>query len=341
MTALRVRGLGVLLPSAATPGDTSFPDRPVHAVDGFDVRDRLGRRGTSFFDRTTALAVAACADALRDAGVEAGPQQPQDRIGVVLATTLGSFRSTSDFTRETLVQERPYLVNPVLFPNTVMNCAAGQSAIRLGLRGVNATVAGGPVAFLHALRYAADVLARGYADLMVVGAAEELSPHRVWSQALTRGGTGAACGESAAAFAVIRDDGTGPSDGTGLRILATAAGYGPDGRRAEALSGCVRRALDRAGVAAAEVDLVVTAETATDDHGQFGAAARVLGHRPEHRQVTARFGDCDAATCATGLAQLMLDRRAHPEEPGITALLVAEGVDGAAAAALVRSPQCR
>ncbi|MTK01487.1 beta-ketoacyl synthase N-terminal-like domain-containing protein [Micromonospora sp. CP22] len=340
MTALRVRGLGVLLPSVTAPDDPSFPDRPVHAVDGFDVRERLGRRGTSFFDRTTALAVAACADALRDAGVDAGAQQPQDRIGVVLATTLGSFRSTSDFTRETLVQERPYLVNPMLFPNTVMNCAAGQSAIRLGLRGVNATVAGGPVAFLHALRYAADVLARGYADLMVVGAAEELSPHRVWSQVLTRGGGGAACGESAAAFVVGRDD-DGSTGGTGTRILAAAAGYGPDGRRAEALSGCVRRALDRAGVAATEVDLVVTAETGPDDHGQFEAATRALGHRPRHRQVTAAFGDCDAATPAVGLAQLILNRRARPEKPGTTALLVAEGLDGAAAAALVRSPQCR
>lgn len=342
MTALAVAGFGALLPTtagAADPGTgpSAMPHLPVHVVAGFDPRERLGRRGTSFYDRVTALAVAACDEALRDAPTGAGMQDPGDRTGVVLATTLGSFRSTSDFTRDTLMQERPYLVNPVLFPNTVMNCAAGQAAIRLGLRGVNATVAGGPVAFLHALRYATDVLSQGYADAIVVGAAEELSPHRAWSQALVRGETGAGCGEAAVAFVVTRDDQPGPpAGGRGQpRILASAAGYGPGGRAGEALTRCVRRAVARASVPTADIAVVITGETAAEDHRQYDAACCAVGHEPDHRQVAVRFGDCDAATTAVGLADLLTEHRTDPGLDGRLALLVACDADGAAAAAVV------
>src|SRR5207248_2320963 len=75
---------------------------------------------------------------LEDGGLEVD-DRGRGRVGVVLGTTVGSLRSMSDYTRETLIEERPYLVSPALFPNTVMNCAAGQSAIRHGLAGINAT----------------------------------------------------------------------------------------------------------------------------------------------------------------------------------------------------------
>lgn len=129
------------LAGAAHPGvpvgaivTEALPHPQGQALLDFDVRARLGRRGTSFYDRATALAVVACGDALDDSGLTVD-DTTRTRIGVVLGTTVGSLKSTSDYTRETLVQDKPYLVNPVLFPNTVMNCAAGQAAIRHGLKG--------------------------------------------------------------------------------------------------------------------------------------------------------------------------------------------------------------
>ena len=123
--------------TALYPDQLPYPAAP--AFTGFDVRALLGRKGTSFLDRATALALVACGQAIEDGGLaldEAG----RARTGVALGTTVGSLRSSSEYSRETLVADRPYLVNPVLFPNTVMNCAAGQAAIRYGLRGVNSTV---------------------------------------------------------------------------------------------------------------------------------------------------------------------------------------------------------
>ena len=315
--------------------DQPLPPRPGHALAPFDVRAELGRKGTSSYDRTTALAVVCGRDALASAGFADLDAAARTRVGVSLGTTVGSFRSTSDFSRETLVQEKPYLVNPMLFPNTVMNGAAGQLAIRFGLRGVNATVAGGALGFLNAARYAANVIERGYADVVLTGAVEEFSAHRAWAQERTdRGGPGAGAGEAAGFFVLA-----GPvapataTAGDGPRLRAVATGYGPGGgeRAAEALAGCVRRALDRAGTAAADVDVVATGESHHADRGEYGPVCGVLGHEPERLLVAPLFGRCDAAAGAVAMAALL----AGAGDGRRTALLTARGPDGAVGAAVV------
>src|SRR5690242_15741923 len=109
-------GLGPLLSlvtAAEPPEREGGPDEDL-PVAGFDVRAFLGRKGTAFLDRGTALALVACGQALEDSGLEVG-EDNRERVGVVLGTSVGSLRSMSDYTRETLVEERPYLVNPALF----------------------------------------------------------------------------------------------------------------------------------------------------------------------------------------------------------------------------------
>lgn len=344
MTGLTITGRGLLGPAGAadTAGMSSEPlptgQAPVLA--DFDVRAHLGRKGTSFYDRVTALAVVACDAALRDGDVSPDPVA-RARIGVALGTTVGSFKSTSDYTRETLVQERPYLVNPVLFPNTIMNCAAGQAAIRFGLRGVNATIAGGPIAFHSALRYAANALRRGDAATMLVGAAEEYSPHRAWNAHLAATGVDGAprstlAAEGAAVFVVERSDGPqrpGAVPVAEIPAIATAFGWGD--AAGPALAGCVRRVLAAAGVEASEVSLVLTGESGLDDVSEYGPATEALGRRPERVALAESLGRCDAATAALGLAHL-LDRFESAAGSAQTALLTARTPEGGVAAALVR-----
>ena len=314
---------GELGPEPLPPGDA-------HAFLGFDIRQRLGRRGTSFYDRVTGLAVVACGDALTDAGLVVDDTN-RHRIGVALATTLGSFKSTSDYTRDTLTQDKPYLVNPVLFPNTVMNCAAGQAAIRHRLKGVNATVTGGPLAFFSALRYAANAIRRGYADTMLVGAAEEFSAHRAWATALDPAADGIGAGDGAAVFVLSGGDNDGGDSDGGPAVRAVATGYGPGGAAAAALAGCVRRVLSAAGTSAAEVTMLATTELGHGAGAESGPVAEVLGRRPEELTITRAFGDCGAATPALALATVLELR------PGGLTLLTARDADGGVGAALVRA----
>ncbi|MFF5176404.1 beta-ketoacyl synthase N-terminal-like domain-containing protein [Micromonospora sp. NPDC000316] len=310
-----------------------LPRADGHTVRDFDVRARLGRRGTSFYDRATALAVVACGEALSDSGLTVDDTN-RARIGMVLGTTVGSLKSTSDYSRETLVQEKPYLVNPMLFPNTVMNCAAGQAAIRHGLKGINATVTGGSLAFFHALRYAGNAIRRGYVDTMLVGAVEEFSAHRAWASALGPAGGEVLPGEGVAVFVI-----GGDTDPAGRpAVCAVTTGYGPDGTAEQALTDCVARALHVAGVTPADVTLLATSETATSGRRpQRDAALRALGgRRPAELVVSRAAGDCGAATPALALvAALGLTDDGDRPSSGLT-LLTAHGTDGGVGAALVR-----
>lgn len=334
----RFAGASLSAVGAVDPGagvqylyEEPLPSPTGHALADFNVRDHLGRKGTSSYDRATALAVVCCQDALREAATTVD-DTTRTRVGVALGTSLGSFKSTSDYSRETLIQEKPYLVNPMLFPNTVMNCAAGQVAIRFGLRGVNATIAGGALAFLNAVRYATNAIERGYVDAVLTGAVEEYTPHRAWSSHLTGTTDVVAAGEAAGMFMLAGPRATewaGPGD-VG-RILAVTTGYGPGGgEQAElALAGCVRRALDRAGVDPADVATAVTGDVDDSDHREYGPVASALGHEPRRLLPKRLLGECDAASGAVALAVLLASGGT-----GLS-LLTARGPDGAVGAALV------
>lgn len=332
-------GAGAADPGAGVAGLYEEPlPRPLgHALVDFDVRAHIGRKGTSSYDRATSLAVVCCQDALRAAqmGVD---DTTRTRVGVVLGTSLGSFKSTSDYTRETLVQDKPYLVNPLLFPNTVMNCAAGQVAIRFGLRGPNATIAGGALAFLNAVRYAGNAIERGYADVVLTGAVEEFTPHRAWASHLTGATDRVAAGEAAGVFVLARADvpaWAGPR--RAARILAVATGYGPGGgEQADlALAHCVQRAVRRAGVDPSTVTTALTGESDESERREYAAAARALGHQPRRVLAKRLFGECDAATGAVALAVLLAAADGTGGE-GRRSLLTARGADGAVGAAVIQ-----
>jgi 3-oxoacyl-[acyl-carrier-protein] synthase II len=319
-------------PAAPEPGvDADLagpPGRAVHAVAGFDARTFLGRKGTAFLDRGTGLVLVACGQALEDSGLAVGDGN-RDRVGVVLGTTAGSLRSMSDYTRETLVEERPYLVNPALFPNTVMNCAAGQSAIRYGLAGVNATIAGGELAFLSVLRYASNALRRGYADALLAGAVEELSPHRSWAVHLAPDSPPAGAGEGASVFVVERVDAARPVD---AEILSVTAGFDPDGGT-RALAGCAGRALEAAGVDPARVSLAASESSACALEAV--AAERGIGDVCSF-PWEGRLGACQAATAGLQVATLLALHRRDPGGGGRLWALAGREADGTVAAAVLR-----
>lgn len=314
-----------------------LPSPTGHALADFNARAELGRKGTSSFDRTTALAVVCCQEALRSAALELDDDS-RTRVGVALGTSLGSFKSTSDYSRETLVQDKPYLVNPVLFPNSVMNCAAGQVAIRFGLRGVNATIAGGTLAFLNAVRYACNTLDRGYADVMLAGAVEEYTPHRAWASHLTGATAAVAAGEAAGVFVLSRPAPVDMSTGNEARILSVSTGFGPGGEEQseQALAGCVQRAVRQAGIDPADIETVLTGEAEDSEDREYGPVARALGHRPRRVLAKRLLGECDAASGAVALAVFLAPRTSDSSVRSGLGLITGRGPDGAVGAAIVR-----
>jgi 3-oxoacyl-[acyl-carrier-protein] synthase II len=326
------------------PAEPEYPPRTAYAVPELPLADYVGRKGIRHIDRMTALCLIAGKLALTE-GTDPRPGRPAPSdTGVALGSSTGSIVSMAELAEDVLTSELPYLVNPSRFPNTVMNSSAGQLAIWNALGGVNATVAGGQLSSLLALRYARIAISQGRVRRLVAGGVEELSARTAWAWQHSGLLTGqAALGEGCAVFVVDGEaDPAGP--GTLAALLACEVRYcgprtGPRGP-AEGLVLAVRRALARSGVAPDEVTAVALGSTGLRgaEHGEERAVARALGRSLHTLAVlwpARTLGMTYSAAGAMQLAAVLAGWRRGELSPG-PALVTAIGPDGNVGCQVVR-----
>lgn len=317
-----------------------MPHPEGHYLAGLDARAHLGRKGTSSMDRTTVLTLVAAAEAL------AGHQHVTDRtrFGMVLGTTAGSTRSTSEYSLATFVEDKPYLVNPMRFPNAVMNCAAGQTAIRHGLQGVNATIAGGQTAVLSALRYARRMISLGRADQILLGAVEEFSPQWAWEHhhAGNHRTGEVAAGEGCALFVVESTDAVEPGRPVLAEVLATEVRThltrdGRDEDFSDALGAAITQALADAGISRDEVWAVASAESGCRlDEYEDRAILAATGHEPLRVRIKEAAGEARSASTALQVAALISLHAAGVAPEGAIMLATSHTPDGSVGVTVLR-----
>ncbi|MFD3515520.1 beta-ketoacyl synthase N-terminal-like domain-containing protein [Streptomyces sp. NPDC058657] len=303
-------------------------------VPDFEPRTVLGRKGTRHMDRVTALAVTAVGAVLADGPTEAGPD-----TALVLGTTTGSVQSMTDFTRSSLTGARPYDVEPGVIPNSVMNCAAAQCAIRHHIQGPNTTLAGGRPAALLGLLYARRLLRAGRARTVLCGGAEEYSTARAWLEARSRdeqpdagGVRPPLLGEGAAVLRLTPAE--LPSARAPLAsVRAVHTRQVPEGcGTGETVRVTVVEALARAGTAAADVWAVTGSGL---DAGETRALDRLFPRQAREQlpDLGALFGDTGAASAALQLASVLASAG---RAPGGDAVITSVDGQGLVAAAVLR-----
>ncbi|MCB1054929.1 MAG: hypothetical protein KDD11_05380, partial [Acidobacteria bacterium] len=246
-------------------------------VRGFDAAAYLGAGNLRPLDRTARLAAAAAAKALEASGWTA-ERRAETELGLVLGTMFGSVHTISEFDQRAL-NAGPVYAKPMDFANSVINAAAGQTAIWHDLRGVNSTISGGSASGLQALGYAADLVRSGRAPALLAGGAEELCFASMLGFVRTgrlAGGDGQparalpfhplrngfALAEGAALLLLEDADHARRREVRPLAVVAGSANcFDPsrgtdDARAASALVRAARLALDEAGWTAADVDVV-------------------------------------------------------------------------------------
>lgn len=317
-------------------------------VSAFATERYFGDGNVRPLDRTARLAAAAAKLALEASGWGDRAQRNGQEVGLVLGTMFGSLNTIASFDLRAQ-RAGPSYAKPLDFANSVINAAAGQTAIWHGLRGVNSTVAGGPSAGLRAISIGAEMIARGRARALLVGGAEELS-HQAWI-GLSRGGRLAraegSSGPIAVPFAADRNgfmlgEGAGllalerqaDAEARGAHKLATIRGYGSafDPSRgvgvegqADALARAIRQALASAALAPTAVDLVSCSASGdpSRDLAEARAIESVLGADRPVMAIKANLGESLGAAGAlqTVMALLALERE---EVPGIAGLVAVD-----------------
>src|SRR5215813_3025524 len=141
-------------------------------IPSFDAQKYLGRRNLRPLDRTSRLVASAAQMALNDSGWSESMRKEED-VGLVLGTMFCSVHTISEFDRRAL-EVGPAYASPMDFANTVINAAAGQTAIVHDLKGINSTISCGASSGLQSIAYAAGLIRNGRAKALLAGGAEEL-----------------------------------------------------------------------------------------------------------------------------------------------------------------------
>ncbi|MFJ9041556.1 beta-ketoacyl synthase N-terminal-like domain-containing protein [Streptomyces sp. NPDC102406] len=308
------------------------PFRQAALVPDFSAATYVGKKGTRTMDRVTALAVTAVGGLVGAIAEELAARPEQTAL--VLGTGSGSVQSIMDFTKDSLSGERPYHVEPARFPNTVMNRAAGQSAIWHHIKGPNTTVAGGSLTGLLALSYALRLHRGGHCARVLCGAAEEFSTQRAWLEWHGRAEEEreSPLGEGAAVFLVETAEDAAAAGRTALARVGAArfrAYQEPDGAR-EALTACVRTALDAAGVTPDSVRFVAPlgggGKLAAEEEQAVTDA--LPGAHPHWTRLREHVGDTSAAATSLQLAAILATAGEQGLRPGEAALVTGMERDG-------------
>jgi 3-oxoacyl-(acyl-carrier-protein) synthase len=271
------------------------PPLPVATCAGFTSQGHLPPLVARRLDRPARLLAVAAREALAACATPVAPA----RSGVAAATGNAGTDALFQVLRAVFTAG-PGEAPPMQFPSTVANAPASQLGILEGLLGPNVTFAEKQVGGLRALVEGGRMLARGRADAVVAAAVDEAQWVNAEAydrlRALRRPGrAGLVLGEGAAALVVSRDPGAAPA----VRVAGWASAASPSPTHAYpiehlTLAGAIATALADAGLAPADLDLVVSMANGAPalDRLEAPALIEVLGsHRPAAFAVADRLGE--------------------------------------------------
>jgi len=319
-------------------------------VKGFDPVALFGAREARKMDRFAQFAIAAAQEALGQSGLQIN-EANRDRVGVVIGTGIGGITTMLE-NYEVLRERGPERVSPFLVPMMISDSAAGMLAIRIGARGPNLALATACATGSNAVGEAAEMIWRGVADAMIVGASESavvplaMAGMNVMTALSTRND---APEKASRPFDKNRDgflmgEGAGmvilesfkSAQARGAKILCEFSGYGASddayhiSAPAENGAGaaiCMKLALARAGLKPEDIDYINAHGTSTqlNDKSETAAIKTVFGEYAykvpisSTKSMTGHLlgasGAVEAAICAKILAENILPPTINYETP--------------------------
>ena len=155
-----------------------YKSKKAGEISDFDAKAFLGKKGIRHIDRTSLLVSSAAKLVMEDAGIT-HEIYSEDDLGIVVGSTYGSIGSISSFDLEGL-EEGPTFVNPMDFPNTVLNAPASRVSIFCNATGLNSTISTGTASGLDAIIYASDFLKLGRGKAVLAGGVHGLTADIFW-----------------------------------------------------------------------------------------------------------------------------------------------------------------
>ncbi|MBN1440704.1 MAG: beta-ketoacyl-ACP synthase II [Anaerolineales bacterium] len=280
---------------------SNLPVKIACEVKGFDPADFMDARTARRIERFQQFALAAARQAVGQSGLDV--RSHGERVGVVIATTIGGMITIQEAARQ-LITQGPRKLSPFTIPMLMPNGAAGLVGIEFGARGPGYSIASACASGADGIGAAWRLIRSGEADAMIAGSTDaticELGMGAfVRLGAMTSGESleipkpfdknrdGLVMGEGAA---VLVMESLAFARRRGAKILAELAGYGATmdsfhiTAPAEDGSGSARAielALASANVKPQDVDYINAHGTGTvlNDRAETRAIKRAFGQR--------------------------------------------------------------
>ncbi len=153
---------------------TYFTSKIAAEVRNFDPSAYLSAKEIKRMDRFVQFAVAAAKNAILDSKIDL-EKADRNRIGVLVGSGIGGLHTVeSEHTQYLKLgpEKGPDRISPFLIPMLIVNMAAGQVSITLGLKGPNSAVATACATGNHNIGDAFRIIERNEADVMVCGGSE-------------------------------------------------------------------------------------------------------------------------------------------------------------------------
>ncbi len=261
----------------------------------FDLARFFPNQKTSFFDRTTMMALIVAEEAVKDAGLD-GQAPFGPRTSVIIGTGIGSVQTIEESCRiMTIGGKRP---DPLTVPRAMTSASASNVGMAYGCTGTTFVISSACASSSQALGLALQMVRAGITDRVLVGGTEAMitpggmkswEVMRVLSPSLCRpfskGRNGLLLGEGAAMLVVEAEE---VAVARGARIRARLLGYGTTSDAKDMLrpdvDGAVNAmaaAIADGGVDAGAIDYVNAHGTATvlNDTTESEALGRIFGNR--------------------------------------------------------------
>ncbi len=139
-------------------------------VKNFDAANFLNPKEVRRMDTFIHFGLVAAIEALRDAGVEAHPEDAE-RVGVCIGSGIGGLPMIAD-TCLAYKEGGVRKISPFFIPGSIINMISGNLSIMYGLKGPNLALVTACTTGNHSIGEAARLIEYGDADMMVAGGAE-------------------------------------------------------------------------------------------------------------------------------------------------------------------------
>ena len=139
-------------------------------VKGFEAKDYMDFKAAKRMELFCQYAVAAAKEALTDAGIDMGQEDPY-RVGCAVGSGIGSLQ-TMEREYDRLINKGPSKISPLMVPLMISNMAAGNVSIQFGLKGKSINVVTACATGTNSIGEAFRSISYGEAEVMVAGGTE-------------------------------------------------------------------------------------------------------------------------------------------------------------------------